>query len=117
MSFKQFKSQFKKYGLRLALRYAYNRKRSWWMLKHDMVEGHYHRELHKLTRDFMNENSQLRKENKKLRIERDAAVEDLKTVCQHYNISNICDMCSGKYCRINALDSGGCEWEWRGVQE
>lgn len=53
----------------------------------------------------------------KLRIERDAAVEDLKTVCQHYNISNICDMCSGKHCRINVLDSGGCKWEWRGVQE
>lgn len=72
MSFKQFKSQFKKYGLRLALRYAYNRKRSWWMLKHDMVEGHCHRELHKLTRKFMHDNEKLYEENKKLK----SAIED-----------------------------------------
>lgn len=43
--------------------------------------------------------------------ERNAAVADLSST------TSACDFCSGRFCEKTPIDSGGCRFEWRGVQE
>lgn len=45
----------------------------------------------------------------KIMKERDAAVTDLSRT------TSACDFCTGRFCEINPLDSGGCKFEWRGL--
>ncbi|MBQ0089621.1 MAG: hypothetical protein KBT27_09850 [Prevotellaceae bacterium] len=47
--------------------------------------------------------------------ERDAAVKDIVYLANHP--TGACNVCNGKHCQRNALESGGCDFEWRGVQE
>lgn len=51
------------------------------------------------------------KENEKLKVERDAAVSDLGRT------TSACDFCTGRFCETNPLDSGGCKFEWYGIQK
>lgn len=55
------------------------------------------------------------------------AIEQLVTKCDRLTTENrqlkkdlgsttsACDYCSGRSCKNNVLDSGGCKFEWRGV--
>lgn len=47
--------------------------------------------------------------------ERDAAVEDVEHLAKHP--TGACDVCNSQKCQNSPLCSGGCDFEWRGVQE
>lgn len=48
-----------------------------------------------------------------MRVCNEAAINDIKYLVKHP--LGACDICSGKHCEQNILGSGGCNFEYRGV--
>lgn len=78
-------------------------------------------------------NDELSREIKRLQIEKDAAVEDIRMLltsykgacrtCIHGKDQDACDVgvgceyCQDKKCPCKSCKNGYCNWQWRGVQQ